>query len=137
MLQQAQVFRNDRKRNVDQIVAEASVSSAMPVDPTDKWTDQHEKEAELQRKRRRTKALQTAAVGGLTAREALQEDVCHQDVLVHQAEALKNVTKYCKQKKERLPRRGWMESALLSCCKVRASTSATCGQLPVMLWTVS
>ena len=87
-----------RKRRASAVAAEVKSSepSALQVPSDEHWTQKHEAEAQVQKKRRRERALETAAHNGLTTEEMHQE-IGHdsaQAVAAHKAARIEKVTRY-------------------------------------------
>jgi cell division protein FtsL len=91
----------------------AAEPSAFQCPSDEHWTEKHEAEAQLQKKRRRERALDTAAGKGLTAEE-LQQEIGHdpgQAVAAHKAARIEKATRYQAKKLKEARQK---EKALLS-----------------------
>ena len=82
------------------------------VDSTQAWTADHEKEADLQRKRRRARALHTACANGLAPREAEEGDITLQNVKDYVAESKKHVQQHCTQKQREAAKQKLNETSM-------------------------
>ena len=101
----------------------AEVNAAEPSEfqcPSDEhWTQKHEAEAQLQKKRRIERALDTAAGNGLTAEE-LQQEIGHdpgQALAGHKAARIEKATRYRAKKLKEAKQKGKGLQSISAICR--------------------
>ena len=116
----------------------AAEPSAFQCPSDEHWTEKHEAEAQLQKKRRRERALDTAAGKGLTAEE-LQQEIGHdpgQAVAAHKAARIEKVTRYqAKKLKEAMQKEKALQSISAICRGKKFFCLLASLQQEMMPWT--